>query len=105
MGLFTELSETKKKSKKRKTKRKTKNLPNVAVCRGNLNPKRDRCAVKNPMDCSTKQKCQFGHSLTNSSTYQSSVGCEQAKCEFDRTAEILKTCYGVKIKTPFKCRL
>ena len=75
------------------------------ICRTNLNPKRDRCGVKNPMDCSTKSKCLFGHSLTNSSTYQSSVGCEKARCEFERTKRILEECYGAKVKTKFKCRL
>ena len=96
MGLFTNME---KKSPKRKK------VPKPNLCKTNLNPKTDRCKVKNPMDCSTKRKCQFGHSITNSSTYQASVGCEKARCEFERTADILKNCYGVKIRTPFKCRV
>jgi len=89
MGLFTDMKPTTSKPK---------------TCR-NLNPKTDRCGVSNPINCTTKKKCQFGHSITNSKRYQQSVGCEQAKCEFDRTAKILKDCYGVKIKKPFKCRV
>jgi hypothetical protein len=78
--------------------------PDSGTCK-NLNPKRDSCRVRDPMDCSTKKKCQFGHAITNSSRYQKSVGCKNARCEFDRTAKILKECYDVKVKTPFKCRV